>query len=110
MQFEKAIEEFTGYEKEKKRATLLSLLTVFQGYGDVIERLLVVAKQETTTEETMLDIYNIIVNAIDEVKVSSFGEEVDKVASIKKLIEDIRKQEQEEKKLEDPDTLLQSIR
>lgn len=110
MQFQKAIEEFTSYEKEKKRATLLSLLTVFQGYGEVIERLLIVAKQETTPEETMIEIYKIIVNAIDEVKVSSFSEEVDKVASIKKIIEDIRRQEREEKKLEDPDILLQSIK
>ncbi len=109
MGFQKAIDEFTSYEKEKKRATLISLLTVFQGYGEVIEKLLTITKQENTTDDTMIDIYQVVVNAIDEVKVSNFSEEIDKLASIKKIIEDIRRQEQEEKKKEDPETLLKKI-
>ncbi|PJB97121.1 MAG: hypothetical protein CO079_08315 [Nitrosopumilales archaeon CG_4_9_14_0_8_um_filter_34_10] len=67
MNYPKAREEFIGLKHQEKKERLVRLLQIFVGNGKIFDDLINLAQKEQTSENQLIEIYESVVNAMDEV-------------------------------------------
>jgi len=104
-----AIKQFSSLHRDEKKKSLLQLLDVFAGKHPTFTRYHDIVTQQDVDDDFLIATYTTLVNGIHELSQTHIVAMADKLENIKHVVADIRQQEAEVAKNDNPDDLLRHL-